>query len=1080
MINNYLLNRKLRAIHFVWMLSFLFASYNAKGSGFKERSMLSDPDQSVITGTVYDGNDQQPLIGVTVREKGTNNGTATDFDGKYSIRVAKGATLEFSFVGFNSKEVVVGDQGTIDVTLSLNQESLEETVIIAFSGKQKKTNLVTSVTSINPEELKGPTNNLTNMLAGRVPGMISYQRSGEPGADNSDFFIRGLSTFGSGKRNPLILIDGIESTPTDLARLQPDDIDSFSVLKDAAAASVYGARGANGVVLITTKRGKTGKTNFSFRTQTRVSSNTKNFNFADNITYMNLANEAALTRDRQAILPYSQTKIDRTAAGDNPLLYPSNNWIDQMVKDYTINESLNISASGGSEKARYYVSGTYNIDNGILDVEPINNFNSNIKLRNYSIRSNLDIKLTGTTDLSLNVYGQFDDYNGPVGGTDRYSPYGRVSGGTYVFNTAVWSNPVAFPAVYPSNLNPIIEHPLFGGAPTEVGGNTLLFNPYAEMVKGYQTSKASTIQAQMQINQDLSFITEGLSFRSMGYIRRYSYYEVSRQYNPFYYSSSLNPVDNSIKLTVLNDGSEGSIGQTGTEYIDLSGSSENINARIYNESQINYNRTFAEKHTVSAMLLNLIYSTENGASGDLQSSLPFRNHGLSGSLSYTYDDKYLTTLSFGYNGSERFAKGNRYGFFPSVGLGWRVSKEKFFEPLEDIVTNLKLRATWGQAGNDQIGENRDRFFYLSNVNSNDGNFGARFGQDFDYYRPGVYVSRYPNADIGWEKSEQYNFGLDLELAKALNVTLDIFKQKRTNILQNRSEIGSVVGLTATPQSNYAKLESHGFEVAVDYNKVFNNNWWTQLRGTLTYATNEITQFDELTYPDNLSYLSRIGQHSDQQYGFIAERLFVDQEEVNNSPTQIGDVNGGDIKYRDINGDGQITNLDRVPIGLPTVPEFIYGFGGSVGYKDFDLSFFFQGSARSSFFIDPVRISPFVVEGRYQNGLLKVISDDYWSEDNRNAYAFWPRLSSNLEPNNLQKSTWWLRKGDFLRLKNVEIGYRAPEKLLNSLNIKSLRVYVSALNLAVWSSFDLWDPEMGGNGLGYPIQSVYNLGLQFDF
>tara|TARA_R110002012_G_scaffold21280_7_gene74532 strand:+ start:12995 stop:16228 length:3234 start_codon:yes stop_codon:yes gene_type:complete len=1066
---------------FCWIL--LVLGGLSCGSLYAGVEELTEPLQNIVTGTIYDGNDKQPLIGVTVQEKGTNNGTATDFDGRYSIRVAKGATLIYSFVGFITKEVVVGEQQTIDMTLNLSQESLEETVVIAFSGKQKKTNVVTSVVSINPEQLKGPTNNLTNMLAGRVPGMISYQRSGEPGADNSDFFIRGLSTFGSGKRDPLILIDGIESTSTDLARLQPDDIDSFSVLKDAAAASVYGARGANGVVLITTKRGKSGKTNFSFRSQTRLSSNTKNFNFADNITYMNMANEAALTRDRQAILPYTQTKIDRTAAGDNPLLYPSNNWIDQMVKDYTVNESVNISASGGSEKARYYVAGTYNIDNGILDVEPINNFNSNIKLRNYSIRSNLDIELTETTDLSLNVYGQFDDYNGPVGGTDRYSPFGEVSGGTYVFNTAVWSNPVAFPAIYPQELKPLIEHPLFGGAPSQLGGNTLLYNPYAEMVKGYQTSKASTIQAQIQIKQDLSFITEGLSFRSMGYIRRYAFYQIQRQYNPFYYSSSLNPIDNSISLSVLNDGSEGSIGLTGTEFIDVIGGSntQRINSRIYNESQINYNRTFAEKHAISAMLLNLIYSTENGVVGDdLQGSLPFRNHGISGSFSYSFDDRYLTSFSFGYNGSERFAKGHRYGFFPSVGLGWRISKEKFFEPISDAVTNLKLRLTYGKAGNDQIGEDRDRFFYLSNVDSNNGGFGAIFGQDFNYGRPGVLVSRYPNEEIGWEESEQYNLGIDLELYRSLNLTFDIFKQKRSNILQTRSEIGSVIGLTAQPQANFAELESHGFEVALDYNKQFNNNWWTQLRATMTYATNEISQYDELNYPDNLSYLSRVGQHSDQTFGYIAERLFVDQEEVNNSPTQFGDVNGGDIKYRDVNGDGQITPLDRVPIGLPTVPEFIYGFGGSVGYKNFDLSMFFQGSARSSFFISPERIAPFVVEGRYQNGLLNVIAEDYWSEDNRNAYAFWPRLSQTQEINNLQRSTWWLRNGDFLRLKNVEIGYKAPEKVLNALNIKSMRVYVSALNLAVWSSFDLWDPEMGGNGLGYPIQSVYNFGLQFDF
>jgi len=300
-----------------------------------------DQPQQVITGTVYDGSDSnQPLIGVTVVEKGTQNGTSTDFDGNYSIRVSPGSTLVFSFVGFETKEVVVSDQETINVTMSLSSESLEETVVIAFGGKQLKESQVSSIATINPAELKGPTNNLTNMMAGRVPGMVSFQRSGEPGADNSDFFIRGLSTFGSGKRNPLILIDNIESTSTDLARLQPDDIDTFSVLKDAAAASVYGARGANGVILITTKSGKAGKAKFSARAASRVSTNTQNFEFADNITYMRLANEAALTRDPLAVLPYSQTKIDRTAAGDNPYLYPSNDWINQILKEYTINQSF--------------------------------------------------------------------------------------------------------------------------------------------------------------------------------------------------------------------------------------------------------------------------------------------------------------------------------------------------------------------------------------------------------------------------------------------------------------------------------------------------------------------------------------------------------------------------------------------------------------------------------------------------------------------------------------------------------------------------------------------------------------------
>ena len=1074
MINYYLKKQRLRPILSLWFLSIILATYDVQASGGKDYDSASYPDQSVITGTVYDGSTKnEPLIGVTVLEKGTGNGTVTDFDGNYSIRVAPGSTLVFSFVGFETKEVVVSDQKTIDVSLNLDQEALEETVVIAFGGKQLKESQVSSIATINPAELKGPTNNLTNMIAGRVPGMISFQRSGEPGADNSDFFIRGLSTFGSGKRNPLILIDNIESTSTDLARLQPDDIDTFSVLKDAAAASVYGARGANGVILITTKSGKAGKAKFSARAASRVSTNTDNFQFADNITYMNLANEAALTRDPLAALPYSRIKIDRTAAGDNPYLYPSNNWIDQILKDYTINQSFNISASGGSERARYYVSGTYNVDNGILDVNSINNFNSNIKLQNYSLRSKLDIDLTSTTSATVNIYGQFDDYNGPI-----------ANGGDIIAST-VNANPVAFPAIFPSEFYPIAEHPLFGNAPLSLSSNALYVNPYAEMVKGYRTTKNSTVQAQLLIDQKLDFITEGLKIGTMNYIRRYNTYSISRAYNPFYYQASRNPVDNSVMLRVLNDGTQSSIGLPGTEFLNLAGGENQSNSRLYNQFTLNYDKTFNERHVVSAFLINVLQSFETTDYSNLQQSLQYRNHTFSGRFTYAFDRRYIAEFSFGYNGSERFDRTNRYGFFPSFGVSYILSNEAFFEKWKDTFTNLKLRFTYGKAGNDEIGnEDEDRFFYLSRVNPNSGNFGAVFGQDYNYYRPGVSIDRYANSNIGWEISEQYNFGIDIGLWRNLNITAEVYRQKRTNILQRRTEIGDVIGLTADPQVNFAELESKGIDLSLDYNKQINQDWWTQARATLTFATNEVKQTNELNYPDELSYLSKVGNNASQMYGYLAERLFTDQEEVNNTPTQFGNDTGGDIKYRDVNGDGVITPLDQVPIGLPTTPELIYGFGGTVGYKDFDLSIFFQGSARSSFQIDPRAISPFVLgtgddTGR-QNGLLKAIADSYWSEDNRDLYAFWPRLSSTIIENNVQSSSWWLQNNDFLRLKNLELGYRASEKLTESLGLRSLRIYASGINLAVWSSFKLWDPEMGGNGLGYPIQSTYNLGVQFDF
>ncbi len=1027
---------------------------------------LAQGNDIKVTGTIM-APSGETIIGANILIKGTTRGVVTDIDGNYEIQAPADGTLAISFIGYQKTEVPINGQKTINVTLQEDLQSLDEAVVVGY-GMQKKASLVSSITSVNPKELKGPTSNLTNMLAGRVSGMIAFQRSGEPGMDNSQFFIRGLGSFGAGKVNPLILIDGVESTTRDMARLQPDDIESFSVLKDATAAAVYGARGANGVVLINTKTGEKGETKFHFRAETRVSSNTKNFQFADNITYMNLANEAALTRDRNAVLPYSQTKIINTEAGTNPLLYPSNNWIQQLIKDYTFNQGYNMSASGGGEKARFYIAGTFNQDNGVLKVDPINNFNSNIKLRNYSLRTNVDVTLTPTTDLSVKMYGQFDDYRGPIGG------------GSGTFERAIWSNPVMFPAVYPQELLPYVEHPLFGGAITGRGSTTLLTNPYAEMVRGYQTYKTSMIQPQMEIKQDLGMITEGLSFRTMGYLRRYARFDVARSYNPFYYSSRLNPVTGEIDLTVLNDGGPSSVGVTGSEYLSFNPGERNINLRSYVQSAFDYSRTFNDKHAVSGMLIAIFNSYEDGSKSTVQESLPFRNTGVSGRFTYGYDDRYLAEFNFGYNGSERFAENYRFGFFPSVGLAYRISNEDFFQPLKGTIDHLKLRGTIGWIGNDAIGRDEDRFFYLSEVNLNNGGYGANFGEEFGYYRDGVSISRYPNRNITWEKSRQINLGFDLTMFNAFDVTFDAFQQNRYNILQTRSYIGSTMGLMATPAANTGEAMSKGIDFTLRYNKSLGRDTWVNLRGNFTYATSEILKVDENSYPEELSYLSRVGDRIGQPYGYIAERLFVDDEEVANSPAQFGEYRGGDIKYHDMNDDGVISSLDQVPIGHPTTPEIVYGFGGTFGFKNWDISAFFQGAARTSLFINSQNISPFVINGGAQNGLLDVIAESHWSEENRDSYAFWPRLSDYFVENNNQSSTWWMRNGAFLRLKNVEVGYTLPQHIADRFQVNHCRIYANGTNLGVWSKFDMWDPEMGGEGLGYPVQSVYNLGVVVDF
>lgn len=1038
---------------------------------FSLSSLAQEPAAPVISGTVVDSTNNQPLAGVSVVIKGTNQGTSTDARGHFNLDIsANQARLEISFVGYRSKEVLARKGQPVRVMLGISADSTADVIVVAY-GRQKKQSMVASITSINPKELRGPTSNLTTMLAGRISGIIAYQQSGEPGADNASFFIRGVGTFGAGKRDPLILIDGMESSNTDLARLQPDDITSFSVLKDAAAASLYGARGANGVILVNTKLGTEGKAKFNIRLEAPVSTNTRNFKFADNITYMKLANEAVLTRDPLGVLPYSQNKIDHTAAGDDPLQYPNNNWIDALIKPYTVNQKSNINVSGGGKTAQYYIAGTYNVDNGILRTVPGSSFSSNIKLQNYSIRSNVTINITPSTKAIIRTSGQFDDYNGPIGYRDEWGNW--VNGGRVAFNSAIWSNPVMFPAYYPASYAPWLNHPLFGNA--YIGTTTSLYNnPFANMVSGYQQYNTSTLNAQIDLSQQLDFVTRGLSANLMAFTQRYSFFDVSRRYNPFYYT--LLPDPNG-KLTVLAPLSEG------TEYLNYMPGDKVVNTVTYAQLSTNYSRTFADKHAVSGMLIGIMRNFLSANAGNLQASLPQRNLGLSGRFTYAYDSRYLAELNFGYNGSERFAANHRFGFFPSAGLGWVVSNEPFFEKAKDVVTNLKFRATYGLVGNDQIGNVNDRFFYLSQVQPNNDNRGFHWGENQNYWVTGYSVSRYANSDITWEQDVMANYGMDLSLANGINVTVDAFHAKRSNILMDRSTIPTTMGLEAGVRANVGKAERKGVDVAVDYSKTINKNFWLQARGNMTYATSKYTVNEEPVYPDNLQYLSRIGRHIDQGYGLLAERLFVDDIEARNSPVQSFGGNrpmGGDIKYRDINGDGQITGLDVVPLGHPTSPEITYGFGFSLGYRSFDFSAFFQGNARVSFFINPYNISPFVLNGGSQNGLLKAIAESHWSEDNQDLHAFWPRLDARFNDNNSQTSNWWLRNGAFVRLKTVELGYNIPTRLLRRLRFSHFRVYANGQNLFAISKYKLWDPEMGGNGLGYPVQAVYNFGINFGF
>ncbi|MGV8879171.1 MAG: TonB-dependent receptor [Sphingobacteriaceae bacterium] len=1005
-----------------------------------------------ISGTVRDSLGILP--GVTVMVKGTTIGTNTDQNGKFILDVPDdNSILVFTLIGYVSQEMPVKDKTVINVSLKTDIKGLEEVVVVAF-GTQKKTDLVGSVTSIKVSDLKVPSSNLTQALAGRAAGIIAYQRSGEPGKDNADFFIRGVTTFGY-KTSPLILIDGMELTTKDLARLQPDDIASFSIMKDATSTALYGARGANGVILVTTKQGKMGKANLSLRLENSMSRATKDIQLADPITYMRMGNEAVLTRDPLGEILYSDEKIASTLAGVNPTVYPANDWKKIMFKDYTLNQRLNLNVSGGGGVARYFVSGSYNKDNGIMKVDKRNNFNNNIDLKSYTLRTNVTIDVTKTTEMIVRLSGNFDDYKGPIdGGADMYAKVMR-------------SNPVLFPAYYPvDEQHQFVKHILFGNY--DAGQ---YINPYADMTKGYKDYSSSLMLAQLEAKQDLSFLTKGLSFRTMVNTNRNSYFDVSRFYNPYYYRlAGYDKLTDTYGIGPINE-------DTGTEYLGYREGPKTVSSTFYLESMLNYSRTFNEKHGFSGLLVYMMRENLNANAGDLQRSLPFRNLGLSGRATYAYDNRYFAEFNFGYNGSERFYEKKRFGFFPSAGIAWSVSNEKFFAPIKTVVNNFRLRATYGLIGNDAIGSEYDRFFYLSNVNMADPSRAAFFGRDFSsgYYLPGVSVSRYSNQDITWETSTQKNIALELGLFNKINITAEYYSQVRDNILMTRSSIPVTMGFSAPIRANVGQASGRGTDMSLEYTETFNGGLWLQGRGNFTYATSKFNIYEEPEY--NESYRSRIGNSIYQNFGYIAERLFIDDEEAANSPKQnFGIYGGGDIKYTDINRDGQITQADMVPLGNPTLPEITYGFGFSGGYKNFDVSAFFQGLANESFWIDPVATSPF----QNQTQVLKAYADSYWSEDNRDIYALWPRLGTTVSSNNAQTSTWFMRDGSFLRLKQVEVGYTLPKKLMNKIHTSNFRIYLNASNLLNFSKFKLWDVEMGGNGLGYPIQKVFNVGLNVNF
>ena len=1028
--------------------------------------MVAFGQEITVRGKVIEKETGDPLPGVSIIVEKSTKGVISDLDGSYEIKVGAGNKLVYSFVGKQTQTIAVGGRTKIDVALADQGNELENVTVVAY-GKQKKESVVSSITTVRVDDLKVPSSNLTTSFAGNIAGMVAYQRSGEPGQDNADFFVRGITTFSEGGANPLILIDNIELTATDLARLRPDDIESFSILKDASAAALYGARGANGVILVTTKKGKEGPATIFARVEHSFQRPTKNVKLADPVTYMKAYNEAVMTRNPLAVdeMIYSQDKIEQTGKpGANRLIYPANDWYNMLFKSYAQSTRADVSIRGGGQIARYYVSGAYTQDGGILKVDHRNSFNNNIDSKVYTLRANVDVNVTKTTKLGIRLTGNFDDYTGPM------------TSGKDMYINVMHSDPVLFAPYYPEDAEHIgFKHIMFGNY-----SDMRYINPYAEMVRGYKDYQRSQMIAAVELQQDLSFITKGLHLSSLFNLTRLSDYTVSRFYKPYWYTlDSYDAYTGEYHLLRLNE--------DGTDYLDYKEGDKNVKNSMYWESRLNWNRTFG-KNTLGGLLVFTVREYKEANAGSLQLSLPSRNISLAGRFTYGWDDRFFAEFNFGYNGSERFSKAHRWGFFPSVGMAWLASNEKWFEPLKKVWTKLKFRFSYGLVGNDKIGTAYNRFYYLSQMNMNAENRMGIFGEHLGTRYNGISTKRYANEGITWEKAQKTNYAVELGLWGKLDVIAEYYKEHRSNIYMTRSDIPSTMGLEATVGANIGEATAQGIDLQLEYRQTWNKYLWTSARGNFTYATSKYKVYEEPIYKE--AYRQHPGYSINQRWGYIAERLFIDDEEAANSPSQAdfgSQYGGGDIKYTDVNGDGVINAADMVPIGNPISPEIIYGFGFSVGYKGFDASVFFQGLANESFWINSDGYSTKNEDAKgglapfyKQTQLLQAIADSHWSESNRDIYAFWPRLSTYVNTNNTPTSTWWMRDGSFLRLKQVELGYTLPKELTRKWHMNSLRLYMSASNVFCWSRFKMWDPEQGRSALNYPLQRTINVGVNVTF
>lgn len=987
-----------------------------------------------VTGTITDAVDGSPLIGVNIKLKGTTTGVISDIDGNYSIEVdSRKSILIFSYIGYKTREVPVEDLGVINVKLTSDNELLDEVVIVG-SGTQKKVSVTGAISSVKGAALKAPSSSLTSSLAGRLAGVMVNTTSGEPGSA-SEFYIRGISTFG-GRKTPLILLDDVEISSTDLNNIPAETIESFSILKDASATAIYGSRGANGVMLVTTKSGQENtKTQINVTVENSFQSMMNFPKFVDGATWMELYNEGQRNRGATSLM-YSQERIDNTRNKVNPYVYPDVNWRDLLFKDMAMSQRANVNLQGGGSRVSYYMSLNVNHDSGLLDSPQIYSFNNNINNLSYNFQNNLQVKVTPTTKIRLNMNAQIQNRKGPNYKTQD------------LFIMTHTANPIFFPATLPAQKGD--KHMRFGNA--ILSNATLRTNPYAHMASSFKQVDENMMHTTMRIDQTLDFVTKGLSANALIHFKNTSSQAFTRSIEPYYY-----------RITKWTPGTDQydmeRLGTSGTEYIYTSDISRYTERTITMQFQLDYKRQFG-MHNVGGMLMYMQRDFKRDV-------LPNRNQGFSGRFTYDYGQRYLAEFNFGYNGTERLARADRFEFFPAMSLGWVISNEAFFEPLRDKVDNLKVRASFGEVGSDDL-DYPTNFVYIDQVSLD--KIGWTTGDNFNTYKVGPQLERYAIQNACWERSQKLDVGIDITLFRNWNIIFDYFHEKRYNILMMRAAWPNMIGFSnALPYSPIGEMSNQGYEVSTSYSTQIGKNLTIDFRGNFTYTKNKYVYIDEIwhEYPWQI----KTGRPLSYQYGYVAEGLFGSQEEIDNHAKQeLGSTPmPGDIKYRDLNGDGVINSYDQAFISeLGKDPRIQYGFGVNLTYKKWDLGVFFNGSAMRKINMNKDGgVHPF---GAESHNVFQYVAENRWTEENQNPHAQYPRLGiTNSETdNNRQNSTYWLRNGNFLRFKQLEVGY----------TFKYGRVYLTGDNIAVFSPFKEWDPEL--EWYKYPLQRTFNIGLQLNF